>query len=243
MEKHTKIYSRPRFNLEDVLIRNDNYKKPKKQGNTKFAKVAVIIVIAIITAVLIIRAIDPIINKLCIDEAKNIATRIANAQATQIMKDYNYEDFITIIRDESQNIVMLQANVNTINTISSEIPVRIIDEFEKNDNSNINIYLGSLLGIKMFSGSGPKIPAEIANTGNIETTLKSEFTQQGVNQTLHRIYLEVSIEVSILTPYDIAKTNIVNQVLIAESVIIGNVPAAYYNLNTSDDSEAMRIID
>ena len=241
--KHTKIYSRPRFNVEDILIGNYDWKKTPKKHNIKFSKLAVIIVIAIITAVCIIRAIDPIIDKLCIDEAKNVATKIANLQATEVMKNYSYEDFITIVRDEGQNVVMLQANINTINAISSAIPVKIVEEFEKENNRNISIYLGSLMGLKIFSGAGPKISAKIANTGNVETTLKSEFIHQGVNQTLHRIYLEMSIDVSILTPYDVAETNIVNQVLIAESVIIGDVPSAYYNLDTSNSSEAMRIID
>ena len=136
-----------------------------------------------------------------------------------------------------------ESNVNTINNISSQIPMKIIEEFEKTTNSSIQIYLGSLTGIKIFSGNGPKIKAKIANTGNVETILKSEFSSQGINQTLHRIYLEVSVDVKILTPYDNIEANIVNQVLIAESVIIGDVPSAYYNLNTSNESETMRIID
>ena len=215
--KNEKIYSRKRFNVLG------------SKEHKKIYKYITVLSIAILTAMLIIKSINPIIDSLCIDEAKNIATKVANEEATNIIKKYNYEDFITVIRDEAQNIVMLQANVNTINAISSEIPIKILEKFKEKTNSKIEIYLGSILGIKFFSGSGPKIPAQIAHTGNIETTLKSEFTSQGINQTLHRIYLELSIDVKILTPYNNINTNIVNQVLIAESVIIGNVPSAYYD--------------
>ena len=67
--------------------------------------------------------------------------------------------------------------------------------------------------------------------GNVDTKLKSEFISQGINQTLHRIYLELNCEVTILTPYDTIKQKIDNQVLIAESVIVGDVPYSYYNMN------------
>ena len=70
----------------------------------------------------------------------------------------------------------------------------------------------------------------ISSIGNVETDLRSEFTAQGINQTLHRIYLNLECEVTILTPYDSINEKIDNQVLIAESVIIGNIPASYYNI-------------
>lgn len=235
-----KIYSRPRINIGKYIVgenRNNNTK------NKCLKKTIIIMIIAAITAAFVINSINPIIDELCLDEAKNIGTKIANEQATIVMDKYQYEDFITIVKDEEQNVVMLQANVNTINSIASDIPLKIIEEFEKDSNSEINIYVGSILGLKIFSGAGPKIQAKIANTGNVQTTLKSEFSEQGINQTLHRIYLEINAEVTILTPYNTIKTNIINQVLIAESIIIGNVPNSYYNLNTTDNTDAIRVVE
>lgn len=227
-KKNDKIYSRPRFLILQSK-KDSNFKD--NSNNTKFISVVVIFIIATITAMYIVKSLNPIINQLCIDEAKNIGTRISNDQATKVMEKYCYEDFITVVKDNNDNVIMLRANTNTINSIASDIPIKIIDEFKKNDNTAIGIRLGSIVGLKIFSGSGPKINAKISNVGNVETNLKSEFISQGINQTLHRIYLEVSVNVSILTPYDVINTNIVNQVLIAESVIIGNVPESYYNLN------------
>lgn len=239
-ENMAKIYSRPRINIGKYIVgenRNNNTK------NKCLKKTIIIMIIAAITAAFVINSINPIIDELCLDEAKNIGTKIANEQATIVMDEYQYEDFITIVKDEEQNVVMLQANVNTINSIASDIPLKIIEEFEKDSNSEINIYVGSILGLKIFSGAGPKIQAKIANTGNVQTTLKSEFSEQGINQTLHRIYLEINAEVTILTPYNTIKTNIINQVLIAESIIVGNVPNSYYNLNTTDNTDAIRVVE
>ena len=79
--------------------------------------------------------------------------------------------------------------------------------------------------------------------GTVETDLRSEFKEAGINQTLHRIYLEVKCNVNILTPYSTIKETIVNQVLLVEGVIIGNIPDTYYNLEGLNDEQNMELIN
>ena len=80
--------------------------------------------------------------------------------------------------------------------------------------------------------------------GSVETDLRTEFREAGINQTLHRIYLEVKCHVTILTPYDTITETIVNQVLLVEGVIIGNIPDAYYNLEgLNPESDALEVIE
>ena len=221
--KEDKIYSRTRFCITNRV--------PKKHKNTKIFSVIFIIIVAIFTFYTIRKAINPIIDELCIDQAKNIATKISNEEATVVMDKYCYDDLITIIRDNDGNIKILKTNTKNINQIMSDIPVSMLDKFKQSENANISLHLGSILGTKIFSATGPKINIRIANVGNVDTKLKSEFISQGINQTLHRIYLELNCEVTILTPYDTIKQKIDNQVLIAESVIVGDVPYSYYNMN------------
>ena len=79
--------------------------------------------------------------------------------------------------------------------------------------------------------------------GSVETDLKSEFEEAGINQTLHRIYLEVKCNVTILTPYNTMTETIVNQVLLMEGVIIGNIPDTYYNLQGLNSEQMMEVIE
>lgn len=79
--------------------------------------------------------------------------------------------------------------------------------------------------------------------GDLETDLRSEFTSSGINQTLHRIYLEIKCNVVILTPVETIEEQIVNQVLLAEGVIVGEVPNSYYNLEGINSSNAIDIIE
>ena len=70
------------------------------------------------------------------------------------------------------------------------------------------------------------------------------FTAQGINQTIHRIYLDVKCNVNILTPFKDIEKEITNQVLLLENVIVGHIPENYYNLEGfNSSSDALEIIE
>ena len=69
--------------------------------------------------------------------------------------------------------------------------------------------------------------------GNVITEFKSEFKSEGINQTLHRLSLEVECNVNIITPSDNIGASVVNQVLMCESVIVGKIPGTFYEFNNS----------
>lgn len=99
------------------------------------------------------------------------------------------------------------------------------------------------MGSRFFSGIGPDITIKMMTDGTVETDLRSEFKEAGINQTLHRIYLEVKCDVNILTPYNTITETIYNKVLLVEGVIIGNIPDTYYNLEGLNDDQNMEMIE
>ena len=139
---------------------------------------------------------------------------------------------------------MISANVLKVNQITSDIALDIQNSLRDSNNSTIYISIGSLTGINIFSGFGPKIPVSISTVGNVETNLKSEFISQGVNQTLHRVYMEITANVNILTPTSIMEESIYNQVLILENVIVGEIPENYYNFDgITSDSQVLEVVE
>ncbi|MCI8444097.1 MAG: hypothetical protein HFJ37_02840 [Clostridia bacterium] len=95
-----------------------------------------------------------------------------------------------------------------------------------------------------MAGRGPGVKIQISPIGTVETDLKSEFMAQGINQTLHRVYLDVKARVNILTPYQDIEKEITNQVLLAENIIVGRIPQNYYNLEgLNGTSDALEIIE
>lgn len=238
-----KIYSRPRLLLNTKKSHN---KLPDGFNNKdivkKIAKTAIILIIAITVATSVLKAIEPIINRQCINMARSLATKISNDQATVVMNMYNYNDFIDIIQDTNGNIKMIKSNVISINKVTSDVAVKIQDELNKVEDSNFSIRLGSFTGIKLFSGRGPRVYVRMSTVGSVETNLVSEFSSVGINQTLHRIYLDVKCTVAVLTPYSSSEQTITNQVLLAESVIVGTTPDTFYNLDGMSIDDSLNII-
>ena len=58
----------------------------------------------------------------------------------------------------------------------------------------------------------------------------TEFKSVGINQTQHKIYLQIDSTVRILTPFSTFGKEIKTDVILTEAVIVGDVPDSYYNL-------------
>lgn len=226
------IYSRPRIKLPKFFIVN----------NKRILKVLFIIFILLIMFSVVIEAVTPVFNRLCSDKAKSIATIITNKETTNVIKDYKYSDFIIIHKDNEGNILMLESNMKNINCVISDVANRIQVSINNTKEEDITISLGSFTGISILSGRGYKVPIRISTIGTVKTDVKSEFIAQGINQTLHRLYLEIECEISALTPFNTINETITNQLILAENVIVGEIPEAYYDIEGVSESDAMNLI-
>lgn len=98
-----KIYSRKRLNLPRLNISIYNKNNNCNKNNTyKVLKILTIMFIAIITMNKMIEAITPIMNRQYRANAKMIATKISNEQATVVMSNYDYDDLCNIIKDSNR---------------------------------------------------------------------------------------------------------------------------------------------
>lgn len=234
------IYRRKRIRVPKVIFQKFGSMDPKKKR--KMLKFFSIVSIMILSFFAILNSIEPILDTLFKDKAKSIATIICNEESTKIITNYKYEDLITIHRDKDNNITMIQSNITPINYIISDVGEKIQKRINETEKEKIHINLGSFLGSKLLSGIGPNIPISLSLVGNVETDLRSEFKSQGINQTIHRIYLQVDCKINILTPYQVTEEKISNQVLIAENIIVGKIPDAFYNLQGLSKDNAIDIV-
>ncbi len=238
---NSKIYSRPRIKIPPIFSNNIGDKNLKRKQ--KIVKIFIIMVIAFSTVKIVLDAILPIFDTLCKDKAKSIATIVSNEEATNVMKEHTYDELFTLEKDKDGNITMIKSNIIAINEIISDVAVKIQNTINQRGRENIEIALGSFTGFKLLSGKGPGVPIKISSIGNVETDLRSEFSEKGINQTLHRVYLQVDCEVSILTPYNSITEKVSNQVLLIENVIVGKIPSTYYNLEGVNSNSAIDIIE
>lgn len=217
-----KIYSRKRLKI-------------KNKG--KITKIFLILIIAFETATLLLNHANPIFEQVSTYEAKKLATFVANDQTTKVMQNYNYDSMFSIEKDAEGNVSMIQMNMYRVNIIISDIAYYIQEQMKKPENSSVSIPIGNFLGKDLFSGYGPNIKIKVVLLGSVETDLRSEFISKGINQTLHRVYLQIDCPVQILSSYRTMEEKISNQFLLAESVIVGKIPDTYYNLESFDNPE------
>ncbi|MBQ9279966.1 MAG: sporulation protein YunB [Clostridia bacterium] len=157
------------------------------------------------------------------------------------MGGIGYLDLIILDRDESGKILALRANVIEMNKIASEISSRIQEYNNHLEETYIKIPFGNLTGIPLFSGIGPYIKMKVIPTGTVHLDFKTEFVSTGINQIRHRIYLNIVMSMGIVGPLVTSGVQVNNDVDIAETVLIGEVPETFYHLEgvkelTADDS-------
>lgn len=222
-ENMDKIYSRTRIHFPKVAYRGKN----GNRNYEKIIKIILILTIAICVMVNMLNAINPIFERICKDKAVGIVTVEVNRLTTVNADRYQDSEMITIKQDENGNIQLLQVNSRPLNNMISDITNDIQKSLEDNDKMSAYIPLGSITGVKWLSGVGPNIPIKLALSGTIGTKIRNEFDDAGINQTIHRLWLDITCNVNILTPYEVIETQVANEIILSENVIIGGVPNVY----------------
>jgi hypothetical protein len=70
--------------------------------------------------------------------------------------------------------------------------------------------------------------------GSVVCKFVSNFESAGINQTLHKIYVNINAQIGVVFPLNSVSFNSEQQVLISECVIIGQVPEVYLNSESLD---------
>lgn len=234
-----KIYSRKRIKVPKV---KGFYLERNNKAN-KVYNLVLVIIIAIITSWTILKSINPIFYNLCLEQTRRIGTQIMNEESNNVLNNKEYKNIVSVVYDEKNNTSILKTDVVIINRISSDIALAIEKAFEEMKDKKIEIPIGAITGNKYLSGFGPNININVIPTGNVLTEIKTEFEEQGINQTMYRIYLELKCKVNILTPYKTIDEEIVNQVLLVETLVVGNVPQTYYNIEDIYPQDNLELIE
>jgi len=234
------IYSRKRIRIPKMIYKS--FKPSNNNKNKKIIKFILIVIIAILTFTISINSINPIFETLCQEKAKSIATIICNEETTKIIQTYQYEDLVTIYKNSNDEITMIKSNITAINLIISDVAEKIQKRIDNTKQNDIGIKLGSFTGSKVLSSIGPTLPIKLSTVGNVQTDLRSEFKAEGINQTIHRIYLQIDCQIHILTPYNSIDESISNQLLIAENIIVGDIPDTFYDLDGLNQDDAMEVM-
>ncbi len=160
-------------------------------------------------------------------QGENTIIRVVENAVEEVLQQYelDYNDFVTIERNSSGGITAIITDGASMNRVRNHILERILEKVEGIQVSDIHIPLGSLLDIDFLWAKGPQLKVHSMSVGTVQAEFQSEFTGAGVNQTIHRIWLEVMVPLTLILPGDRVETQAVTRIPIAETVIVGEVPS------------------
>jgi sporulation protein YunB len=141
--------------------------------------------------------------------------------------DIQYDRIVYFEKDLDGGITALKTNMSEVNRLKTNTLNIINDEILALDQSDIGVPIGSIFLPEFFSGRGMTIPVQIIAIRNSDGYFESHFTQAGINQTLHRLNMCVLVDVSILVLGRSASFTVSSEVVVAETIIIGDVPDTF----------------
>ena len=200
-----------------------------------------VILVAVFLGFLMLRSrYRDVIRDLAETQVKNTTSDLTNdAIAKQIAEGViQYDRIVYFEKDLDGRITALKTNMSEVNRLKTDILNLINDEILALDTSDIGIPMGSLFLPELFSGKGPAIPVRILSIRNSDATFTSKFSQAGINQTLHQLTMVVSVDVAVLVLGQTSSFTVNSEVVVAETVIVGDVPSTF--LQTGGNYESKR---
>lgn len=193
---------------------------------TKFLVVILLIIIGVSAYVFAVGT--KYVADLCAEEIRAEITDIINQSNDSLQKmNIYYDDYFKVTVDKDGKVELLSANTGLINQINVLVQTEIQDRLDKLRNKTLYVTTGSLFGSAVLSQYGGFIPINAQVVANCYTQLVSEFSPLGINNTLHKLRIDCYVSVKILVPTRSVVDELNNEILMAESIIEGEVPSTY----------------
>ncbi len=167
---------------------------------------------------------------------KNMGTQILNDAIKATLGAYSSsQDFLLIEKDDTGRVSLVVPDSLAINDIALETTLTAQSKLDEIANTKFDIPIASAMGINILTNSGPYVHVIVDNIGSVRTSFTTEFGEAGINQTRYRVHLSVTADMAMLvgsTPHEVTVTA---NAVIAESIVIGDVPQTYAQLPAEDE--------
>ncbi|MDO4564390.1 MAG: sporulation protein YunB [Clostridia bacterium] len=177
----------------------------------------------------------PVLKGLSSARVESVAAKAMNQAILDILSTDEAAKALLNIYSNDNGVYLLQANSSRLNVVAANCADLAQERIMALGEQGISIPIGTISGVPLFSGIGPKITLKFTPAGAVQSSFESTFTSAGINQTLHRITLELHANIRIILPGQSHTVTVVAVAPIAENVIVGAVPDAYTNVANEED--------
>lgn len=214
--------------------------KIKKSLSKKALRVTTAILLFVVSFILCAtyfrNNIVPIVIESSEAQVRAIGTNAVNLAATTVLNEnIKYDDLFTIVKNEKGEIEMIQANSPKINSIARQIANLAQANLDDLGVQNLDIALGTFTGLALLTGFGPNVSIKIMPIGTANCDFVSTFISAGINQTIHRIYIDVYADINVITTIADPTICVKAEILVCENVIVGKIPDTYLMLGNAGE--------
>lgn len=168
--------------------------------------------------------------------ARSLAVQVLNEAVEETLASgVKYDQLMIVSTGEDGHVRLIQANTAEMNRLASHVTLLAQQRLEALEEQAISVPLGSALGVPIFAGSGPKIQVQILPVGAVIPRFDTEFQTAGINQTRHKVILTLTATVRLVIPTGSSTLQATTQMAVAESIVVGQVPESFVDLNTDSD--------
>jgi sporulation protein YunB len=210
--------------------------KRKRDRNRKknakwFILLILLIVVSFYSAAFTEKILKPNMAAIAEVKVKAMITQIVNdAVHEQFISESQVKELLTMKTDQEGNITYLQSNTIAMNRLATELTQTVQEQYKNMEPVDMRVPSGSIIGSQILSQIGPYINLKVQPIGMSRANFKTEFESMGINQTKYKVYLVMDSQARVLAPFSINNINVQNTILIAEAIIVGEVPNAYINV-------------
>ncbi len=205
-------------------------RRKRRRKTSVFKRVLILLVLLFVASFLFLELqVRPMIFNLTEIKAQALATEAINkaVEAQQMESDFTYEDLVDVQYSSSNAVQSISANTVNINALKAAYSLSAQEEIDQLRHREIKFYTGDLSGMDLLRGLGPVIKVRLNFSSSIETSVTSQFVSAGINQTQHIIELEIKAEIYLTSDGTIPNVEVVTNVPVAETVIVGTTPTLY----------------
>ena len=194
------------------------------------------ILILLVLLILTERNIKPMVFALAEARSAAMASQVLNLALADALGDgIGYDDLMNVRMDQKGQVALLSANTIRMNQLANRAGQAALRRLEAMSSARVTVPLGAALGLTMLAGSGPGIPVSVVPVGSVRTEFATEFEACGINQTRHKVYLQLTASIRIVIPTGAKTTQVSANMLVAESIIVGGVPEGFVGYNLEEE--------
>ena len=203
-----------------------------------FSRVRAVLILWVLLLILAIgftaaiRRVESVIQTVSARHATNLATRIIHeAVDAQILKhNYTYTDFVTVQTDEAGRVQSLAVNPATVNRLKAEVALEVEKRVSAIHETRVQVPYAAFLSDDASVGFGPRLTLELAPVGYCIVDFENTFLAEGINQTKHQVDIVVKANFAMMMAYAGSGVTVQTRVPVAQTVIVGNVPESYFQI-------------